>query len=72
MSTPNRLFSVLEKESSQLCTWVGELFLELHNGTYTTQAQVTAARGSRLPPGTEAVRSSLCPSAGSSRVPFRY
>lgn len=46
MSTPDRLFSVLEKESSQLCTWVGELFLELHNGTYTTQAQVTA--GCRL------------------------
>lgn len=40
ISTPDQLFSVLEKESSQLCTWVGELFLELHNGTYTTQAQV--------------------------------
>uniref|UniRef100_A0A8C3DCS8 Alpha-mannosidase 2C1 n=1 Tax=Corvus moneduloides TaxID=1196302 RepID=A0A8C3DCS8_CORMO len=40
MSTPDQLFSVLEKESSQLCTWVGELFLELHNGTYTTQAQI--------------------------------
>lgn len=42
LSTPDRLFSILEKESLQLCTWVGELFLELHNGTYTTQAQVTA------------------------------
>ncbi|KFV05117.1 Alpha-mannosidase 2C1, partial [Tauraco erythrolophus] len=40
LSTPDQLFSVLEKESSQLCTWVGELFLELHNGTYTTQAQI--------------------------------
>ncbi|GAB0193978.1 alpha-mannosidase 2C1 [Grus japonensis] len=40
ISTPDRLFSVLERESSQLCTWVGELFLELHNGTYTTQAQI--------------------------------
>uniref|UniRef100_A0A8C5NS73 alpha-mannosidase n=1 Tax=Junco hyemalis TaxID=40217 RepID=A0A8C5NS73_JUNHY len=40
ISTPDQLFSVLEKESSQLCTWVGELFLELHNGTYTTQAQI--------------------------------
>uniref|UniRef100_A0A8C3LKI4 Alpha-mannosidase 2C1 n=1 Tax=Chrysolophus pictus TaxID=9089 RepID=A0A8C3LKI4_CHRPC len=39
-STPDHFFSVLEKESSQLCTWVGELFLELHNGTYTTQAQI--------------------------------
>lgn len=45
ISTPDQLFSVLEKESSQLCTWVGELFLELHNGTYTTQAQVTACTG---------------------------
>uniref|UniRef100_A0A8U8CKN3 alpha-mannosidase n=1 Tax=Geospiza parvula TaxID=87175 RepID=A0A8U8CKN3_GEOPR len=40
ISTPDQLFSVLEKESSQLCTWVGELFLELHNGTYTTQARI--------------------------------
>ncbi|KFR15937.1 Alpha-mannosidase 2C1, partial [Opisthocomus hoazin] len=40
ISTPDQLFSVLEKESSQLHTWVGELFLELHNGTYTTQAQI--------------------------------
>ncbi|XP_053933839.1 alpha-mannosidase 2C1 [Cuculus canorus] len=40
ISTPDRLFSILEKESSQLHTWVGELFLELHNGTYTTQAQI--------------------------------
>ncbi|NWQ83013.1 MA2C1 mannosidase, partial [Columbina picui] len=40
ISTPDQLFSVLEKESSQLYTWVGELFLELHNGTYTTQAQI--------------------------------
>ncbi|KAK2524521.1 Man2c1 [Columba guinea] len=40
ISTPDRLFSTLEKESSQVCTWVGELFLELHNGTYTTQAQI--------------------------------
>ncbi|NXE46124.1 MA2C1 mannosidase, partial [Casuarius casuarius] len=40
ISTPDRLFSALEKESSRLCTWVGELFLELHNGTYTTQAQI--------------------------------
>ncbi|NXN94559.1 MA2C1 mannosidase, partial [Rhinopomastus cyanomelas] len=40
LSTPNQLFSVLEQEPSQLCTWVGELFLELHNGTYTTQAQI--------------------------------
>ncbi len=40
MSTPDVLFSQLEADSSLLCTWVGELFLELHNGTYTTQAKV--------------------------------
>lgn len=40
LSSPGRLFSALENHSGQLCTWVGELFLELHNGTYTTQAQV--------------------------------
>ncbi|XP_077120078.1 alpha-mannosidase 2C1 [Ranitomeya variabilis] len=39
-STPDRFFSALETDTSQLCTWVGELFLELHNGTYTTQAQI--------------------------------
>ncbi|XP_066491116.1 alpha-mannosidase 2C1 [Tiliqua scincoides] len=38
MSTPDRFFSALEK--AQLCTWVGELFLELHNGTYTTHGQI--------------------------------
>ncbi|CAI5783661.1 alpha-mannosidase 2C1 [Podarcis lilfordi] len=40
MSTPDRLFTALEKEKAQLCTWVGELFLELHNGTYTTHGQI--------------------------------
>ncbi|XP_048724339.2 alpha-mannosidase 2C1 isoform X1 [Caretta caretta] len=40
MSTPDRFFSMLEKEKTQLFTWIGELFLELHNGTYTTQAQI--------------------------------
>ncbi|XP_037689297.1 alpha-mannosidase 2C1 isoform X15 [Choloepus didactylus] len=40
LSSPGRLFSALESTSGQLCTWVGELFLELHNGTYTSQAQI--------------------------------
>nr|XP_060611690.1 alpha-mannosidase 2C1 [Anolis sagrei ordinatus] len=40
MSSPDRLFSSLEKEKAHLCTWVGELFLELHNGTYTTHGQI--------------------------------
>ncbi|MCC6487853.1 MAG: alpha-mannosidase [Candidatus Hydrogenedentes bacterium] len=36
--TPERFFERLEKESHDLPTWVGELYLELHRGTYTTQA----------------------------------
>ncbi|XP_053128304.1 alpha-mannosidase 2C1 [Hemicordylus capensis] len=40
MSTPDQFFSALEKTKDQLCTWVGELFLELHNGTYTTHGQI--------------------------------
>lgn len=38
-STPNKFFENLEAESSQLCRWVGELYLELHNGTYTSQVR---------------------------------
>uniref|UniRef100_A0A8C4I7T6 alpha-mannosidase n=1 Tax=Dicentrarchus labrax TaxID=13489 RepID=A0A8C4I7T6_DICLA len=45
MSSPDRLFSELQADSALLCTWTGELFLELHNGTYTTQAQIK--RGNR-------------------------
>lgn len=41
LSSPGQLFTALERDSGQLCTWVGELFLELHNGTYTTHAQVS-------------------------------
>ncbi|XP_068847464.1 alpha-mannosidase 2C1 isoform X4 [Capricornis sumatraensis] len=40
LSSPEQLFAALEGHSGQLCTWVGELFLELHNGTYTTHAQI--------------------------------
>lgn len=39
-SSPDKLFSQLQADSALLCTWTGELFLELHNGTYTTEAQV--------------------------------
>ncbi|XP_053742227.1 alpha-mannosidase 2C1 isoform X1 [Synchiropus splendidus] len=45
MSSPDQLFSQLQADSDLLCTWSGELFLELHNGTYTTQAQIK--RGNR-------------------------
>uniref|UniRef100_A0A3Q3FQ16 alpha-mannosidase n=1 Tax=Labrus bergylta TaxID=56723 RepID=A0A3Q3FQ16_9LABR len=44
-SNPHRLFSQLQSDSALLCTWTGELFLELHNGTYTSQAQIK--RGNR-------------------------
>ncbi|MCI4381808.1 hypothetical protein PGIGA_G00256100 [Pangasianodon gigas] len=40
MSSPDRLFAELQADSGLLCTWSGELFLELHNGTYTTQAKL--------------------------------
>ena len=39
-STPNDFFDALEAESDQLCTFRGELYLELHQGTFTTQGEV--------------------------------
>lgn len=36
--SPREFFNRLEKQSEELPTWVGELYLELHRGTYTTQA----------------------------------
>jgi len=42
MSTPDEFFSAIEREDSgNLCRWVGELYLEMHNGTYTTHARVS-------------------------------
>ena len=42
MSTPSEFFkAVEEEEGSKLCTWRGELYLEMHNGTYTTHAKVS-------------------------------
>lgn len=39
--TPQEFFSDVEKEDcGNLCCWRGELYLELHNGTYTTHAKV--------------------------------
>lgn len=39
--TPQEFFSDVEKEDcGNLCRWRGELYLELHNGTYTTHAKV--------------------------------
>ena len=36
--SPEEFFARLEKESTDLRTWVGELYNEFHRGTYTTQA----------------------------------
>lgn len=40
MSTPDEFFNEVRISGKNLCTWVGELFLELHNGTYTSLAKV--------------------------------
>ncbi|CAI8034231.1 Alpha-mannosidase 2C1 [Geodia barretti] len=40
MSSPQQFFSSLTSEKDRLCKWVGELYLELHRGTYTTQAKL--------------------------------
>jgi hypothetical protein len=40
-STPEEFFHNVEQhDAHKLCHWSGELYLELHNGTYTTQAKV--------------------------------
>ncbi len=38
MRGPQEFFTRLEQNSQDLLTWVGELYFELHRGTYTTQA----------------------------------
>ncbi|KAF6023719.1 MAN2C1 [Bugula neritina] len=41
LSTPGEFFSSIEQTDLQnLCTWSGELYLEMHNGTYTTQSKI--------------------------------
>ena len=41
LSTPRSFFDGIEREEADnLCSWSGELYLEMHNGTYTTQAKV--------------------------------
>jgi alpha-mannosidase len=37
MRSPADFFQRLEADAQDLTTWVGELYLELHRGTYTTQ-----------------------------------
>lgn len=38
MRTPKDFFTRLEADGKDLTTWVGELYFELHRGTYTSQA----------------------------------
>jgi alpha-mannosidase len=38
MRSSNEFFKRLEQDARDLTTWVGELYFELHRGTYTTQA----------------------------------
>ncbi|XP_015920065.1 alpha-mannosidase 2C1 [Parasteatoda tepidariorum] len=39
--TPDQFYSIVEeKHKNQLCKWSGELYLELHNATYTSQAKM--------------------------------
>lgn len=38
MRTPHEFFTRLEQDAKELTVWVGELYFELHRGTYTTQA----------------------------------
>ncbi|KAL7646644.1 UNVERIFIED_CONTAM: hypothetical protein RMT77_001895 [Armadillidium vulgare] len=37
--TPDQMFERMSEERRNLCRWTGELYLELHNGTYTSQAK---------------------------------
>uniref|UniRef100_A0A0N5ATD1 alpha-mannosidase n=1 Tax=Syphacia muris TaxID=451379 RepID=A0A0N5ATD1_9BILA len=39
-ASPEELFEKLECDLPNLCSWNGELYLELHNGTYTTQSRI--------------------------------
>ncbi|KAJ8031740.1 Alpha-mannosidase 2C1 [Holothuria leucospilota] len=40
-SAPENFFKQVEENDSQnLCTWVGELYLEFHQGTFTSQAKI--------------------------------
>ena len=38
MATPEQFFHKIEEKRSLLNVWAGELYLELHRGTYTTHA----------------------------------
>ncbi|MEB0222399.1 hypothetical protein, partial [Pseudomonas sp. AB12(2023)] len=45
LSTPRRFFEAAEAEYPEAPIWSGELYLEFHRGTYTSQARTK--RGNR-------------------------
>jgi alpha-mannosidase len=49
ITTPERFFDQLEEDADELPVVVGELYFELHRGTYTSQAAVK--RGNRMGEG---------------------
>ena len=46
VATPNSFFAQAEREYDEPAVWAGELYLEFHRGTYTSQAKLK--RGNRL------------------------
>lgn len=46
-SNPDEFYTELAKLKEHLPTWIGELYLELHNGTYTTMAKVEITHSAR-------------------------
>eukprot|EP01132_Coremiostelium_polycephalum_P011168 gene11168-13684_t len=46
MRTPKEFFDRVEPNKSKLLTWIGELYFELHRGTYTSQA--ATKKGNRV------------------------
>ncbi|KAI9003260.1 alpha-mannosidase 2C1-like protein [Gaertneriomyces semiglobifer] len=58
---PNKFYETLEATSKDLVHWKGELYFELHRGTYTSQAQVKRGnRSSELLLRVVEILSSLC------------
>ena len=39
-TTPDTMFTTLEGDKEKYMKWRGELYLELHNGTYTTHVSL--------------------------------
>ncbi len=66
MDSPRAFFAAVEEELEDPPVWVGELYLEMHRGTYTTQAATKA--GNRR--GELALREAELWSALAARAPY--